>query len=262
MTNFDAPVRTRMSRTVVTVSVDDDVSAAEQTLRLHDISSVPVVGRDGDLAGVLSFRDLLSAGHVLGRMLGARTALTLPAACVGELMTAKPIVVTPETPIREAAGILHSRRIHRVYVVEGAELVGVLSTNDLIRVVGEGAIRLPISRYMTSPVKTVDADATLFQAVELLASSFVSGLVVVEDGLPSGLFTQTEAIAQKDLPDDTRVGDVADHSLITLPWRTPLFRAAAFAATNRAHRVLAMDGNTIEGILSGLDFVRAGLDEV
>jgi len=260
MASFDEPVRSRMTSTVVTVSVDDDVQVAEQLLRLHDVSSVPVMGRDGDLAGVLSFRDLLAAGHVLGRMLGAHTALTLPSACVGELMTPTPIIVAPDSTIRDAAKIMLTRRIHRVYVVDAGNLVGVISTNDLIRLVGEGSITAPITRYATSPVLTLDASATLFQAVEMLASSFVSGLVVVDDGLPCGLFTQLEALAQKDLPDDTLVGDIVEYSVITLPWRTPLFRAAAFASNSRARRVLAMDGTDIQGILSGLDFVRAGLE--
>lgn len=260
MARFEDPVESRMTRTVVTVSIDDDVQVAEQLLRLHDISSLPVVGRDGDLAGVISFRDLLNAGHVLGRMLGARTALTLPAANVGELMTPTPISVAPSTSILEAAKIMVTRRIHRVYVVEAGSIVGVLTTNDLVRIVGEGSIAVPITRYATSPVLTIDASATLFQAVEMLASSFVSGLVVVDDGLPCGLFTQLEALARKDLDDETRVGDVVEYSVITLPWRTPLFRAAAFASNGRARRVLAMDGTDMQGILSGLDFIRAGVE--
>lgn len=260
MSIFDEPVRERMTSTVVTVSVDDDLQVAEQLMRLHDISSVPVMGRDGDVAGVLSFRDLLNAGHVLGRMLGSRTALTLPSGCVGELMTPTPIVVTPDSTIREAAKTMLTRRIHRVYVVDAGNLVGVVSTNDMIRFVGQGTISVPITRYATSPVLTIDADASLFQAVEKLASSFVSGLVVVDDGLPCGLFTQLEALAQKDLDDGVKVGEVVEYSVISLPWRTPLFRAAAFAANSRAHRVLAMDGTEIRGILTGLDFVRAGLE--
>ena len=94
----------------------------------------------------------------------------------------------------------------------------------------------------------------------MLASSSVSGIVVMDDGSPCGLFTRIEAVAQRDLPSDTRVGDVVELSVICLPWRTKLSRAAAFASHSRARRVLAMDGTELRGILTSLDFVRAALE--
>lgn len=258
MSAFSEPVEKHMTATVVTVTVDDDLSVAEGHLRLHEISSLPVVGRNGDLAGVISFRDLLQAGHVLGRMMGARTVLTLPSSCVGDIMTDRPLTVSPDDPVSHAADLMLEHRVHRVYVVRDGNLVGVLSTNDLLRVVAAGQDTSPIAQYASSPVITIDSSASLFHAVEKLASSNVSGLVVVEEGMPVGLFTQNEAIAQRDLPSGTRVGDVLELSILALPWPTPIHRAAALAAHSHARRVLTMDGTEIRGILTALDFVRAG----
>lgn len=259
MSILDEPIEKHMTETVITASVDDDVSEADALLRMHEISSLPVMGRNGDLAGVLSFRDLLQAGHVLGRMMGSRTALTLPESCVGDVMTATPVTVDVNQPLREAARLLLEKHIHRVYVLREGQLVGVVSANDLLRVAADLGITAPIARYASSPVITVEADATLFHAVELLASSHVSGVVVVEDKMPIGLFTQLEAVAQRALPADTLVSHVVELSVICLPWPTPLSRAAAFAAHSRARRVLAMDGTELRGILTALDFVRAAL---
>lgn len=259
MSAFDDPIEKHMTATVVTVTVDDDVHTAEGLLRLHEITSLPVVGRNGDLAGVISFRDLLQAGHVLGRMMGARTVLTLPAACVGDIMTDKPLTMICDQTVREAAELMVKHRVHRVYVLRDDQIAGVLSTNDLVRIVAAGADDSPIAKFATSPVITVEADATLFFAVEKLASANVSGIVVVQEGVPIGLFTQIEAIAQRDLPSETLVGDVVELSIICLPWPTPLNRAAALAAHSHARRVLAMDGTEIRGILTALDFVRAAL---
>lgn len=258
MSAFADPVEKHMTATVVTVTVDDDLTVAESLLRLHEISSLPVMGRNGDLAGVISFRDLLQAGHVLGRMMGARTVLTLPSACVGDIMTDRPLSVSPEDPVSRAADLMLEHRVHRVYVLKEGNLIGVLSTNDLLRVVAAGTVSDPIAKYASSPVITIESTASLFQAVEKLASSSVSGLVVVEDGMPIGLFTQNEVIAQRDLPSDTRVGDVLELSILALPWPTPIHRAAAMAAHSHARRVLSMDGTEIRGILTALDFVRAG----
>lgn len=257
MSAFADPVEKHMTATVVTVTVDDDLTTAEGLLRLHEISSLPVFGRDGTLAGVISFRDLLQAGHVLGRMMGSRTVLTLPSACVGDIMTDRPLTVRPDDTVGVAAEMMLERRVHRVYVMRGNDLLGVISTNDLLRVVAAGDDTSPIAKYAKSPVITIDAGASLFHAVEKLASSNVSGIVVVEEGVPVGLFTQNEAIAQRDLPSDTRVGDVLELSILALPWPTPTNRAAALAAHSHARRVLTMDGTEVRGILTALDFVRA-----
>ncbi|MFO0694013.1 MAG: CBS domain-containing protein [Polyangiales bacterium] len=260
MTVLTDPVEKYMSSPVQTVTADDDVSEAARVLREADVSSLAVVGRDGSLAGVISFADLLQMGHVLGRMTGGRTTLTLPSSCVGDVMTLHPVFVPHDATLLDAAKKMLEKRIHRVFVMRANELAGVVSTRDLMLAVADAKIATPIAQYMSKPVLTVPAHETLARAVERLAKAGVSGLVVMDEEQPSGLFTQLEAVAARDLPPSTRVEEVVEYSVICLPWRTPLYRAAAFAANTRARRVLAMDGTEIRGILTALDFVKAALD--
>jgi hypothetical protein len=44
--------------------------------------------------------------------------------------------------------------------------------------------------------------------------------------------------------------------MICVPLATPLFRAAEQAFATRARRVLVVDGQGVQGILTGLDFAR------
>ena len=54
-------------------------------------------------------------------------------ATVADVMTKEVITITPETPIRELAELLYTRRISGVPVVdEGGTLLGVVSEGDLI----------------------------------------------------------------------------------------------------------------------------------
>src|SRR5947209_11165929 len=54
-------------------------------------------------------------------------------ATVADVMTKEVITTTPETPIRELAELLYTRRISGVPVVdEGGTLLGVVSEGDLI----------------------------------------------------------------------------------------------------------------------------------
>jgi CBS domain-containing protein len=106
-------------------------------------------------------------------------------------------------------------------------------------------------------VPTVSARAPLSQAVEKLYNARVTGVVLVEDGYPVGLFTQAEAVASRELPGDTPVERAAGYSMICLPAGIPLFRAAAFALQTRARRVVAVEGRDLRGIMTGIDFARA-----
>jgi CBS domain-containing protein len=50
-----------------------------------------------------------------------------------QVMTRVPETVTPDTTIREAAAILSTREFHALPVVDGDELVGIVTTTDVIR---------------------------------------------------------------------------------------------------------------------------------
>ena len=124
----------------------------------EEINGAPVVYETGRLLGVISSVDLLraveeehdaaSAGsnylqdflEVSGPdwqggsdnfqdRLGERT--------VSDAMTRGGITVTPETPIPEVAASLRKHRIHRVFVVDGDQLCGVISTFDLVALLEE-----------------------------------------------------------------------------------------------------------------------------
>lgn len=246
-----------MVETVVTVGIDADVTEAEALLRQFGVSALPVLGRDQSVCGVISFTDLIRVGHVLGRMMGSRTALTLPSACVGDVMTPSPTLVESTTTLHEAAKLMVEKRYHRLFVTKDGTLSGVISTRDLMLAISDAKIADPIAKYASSPVHTIDAELSLFHGIEKLAETNVSGLVVMEDGIASGLFTQLEAVASRDMPASTKIADVVEYSVIGLPWRTPLHRAAGFAANSRARRVLTMDGTEVRGIVTALDFARA-----
>jgi CBS domain-containing protein len=71
------------------------------------------------VVGILTEADLLAAPS------GAKT--------VAEVMRKRVISVSPETPIDEIAAILVKHKIKRVPVLEGGELVGIVSRIDVLR---------------------------------------------------------------------------------------------------------------------------------
>jgi len=69
----------------------------------------------------------------------------LEAHTVDEAMTRRVCAVRPEVDVRSAADFMQSAGVHRVIVMEGDQLIGIVSTMDLVRAIAEG--RLTSQRY-------------------------------------------------------------------------------------------------------------------
>jgi predicted transcriptional regulator len=245
-----------MTTPVLDVAVDAPLAVADELMRAHSVSSLLVTGRDGP-AGVISRTDLLQVARVRRRLVGSRASLELPAMCVGDVMSRTLHSVAPDAPASEAARSMIDRHIHRVFVREREQMVGVFSTKDAMRALLQARIAAPISAYMSSPALSVEATDSVGAAIDRLAAARVAGLVVMDVGRAVGLFTQEEALESREQPLETSVEEVMTQSLVCLPTDTPMFRAAGFAIATRARRVLAIEHHQVRGILTGLDFTRA-----
>jgi acetoin utilization protein AcuB len=138
----------RMSRDVATVRAEVPVHTAAQTMRARRIRHLPVVDRDRKLVGIVTDRDLrqvLFAPSVHAR-LGA-VAAALETLTVDDIMTRGVLTVRPGTEIREAARLMHERKIGALPVVEADRVVGILTESDVLRafqdVLTEGAAARP-----------------------------------------------------------------------------------------------------------------------
>jgi CBS domain-containing protein len=256
MSQFTQPVADYMTREVEAVSPDASLPEVLRILERFNISAVPVI--DGrEVVGVVSRTDLLRIGR-RNAATGRRAAsLALPAEPAKSVMKRSPVVVAAHATLASAARTMHKARIHRVFVIEnGVGLVGVLSTLDLAAAVRDARIDTPLSVIMSTPILTIKTSDPLSLADGRLERAHVTGLVVVEDDWPVGVFTQVEAMAARDLPRDTRVEDVFDQALICMPDDTRLHRAAAHAARLDVRRVIACRNREAVGIVGGLDFAR------
>lgn len=256
MAHFSVPSELYMTRDVVSILPTDTLDRAYQIATEEGVSSLPVV-EDDRLAGVISLTDLLRVGHrEAGSGVDAR-ALTFPARTVADEMTPDVKTITPETLLSDAAKIMRAEFIHRLYVVSDGKLAGVLSTTDLMRAIEEKQVNHPVGDYMSAPVFTIRDEEPLGEALERLDRGHASGLVVVEDGWPVGIFSKTEALDARDLPRTMAVGDVMSPKVLVLPPTTTLHRAAAQASALGVRRVVIQDATEVKGILSGLDFAQA-----
>ncbi len=117
------------------LTVTPDTCLLEVLSLLHNACcrQVPVVDEAGRLVGIITDRDLRLAVNAsalpldLGRHLAALENLTA-VAC----MTPDPVTVDIDTPFYEAAEMLARRKVGALPVLEGGELVGIVTTTDFL----------------------------------------------------------------------------------------------------------------------------------
>ena len=127
-----------MQRNVKTVDMDAAVNEAVVTLADSHISALPVVDGAGRMVGVVSSTDVLTS-EAEAPDARARETL-LQDTTVRDIMTHRPLTVSPDTEVREAAQQMLYADIHRLFVVEGDQVLGVISTTDIMRAVATGRL--------------------------------------------------------------------------------------------------------------------------
>jgi predicted transcriptional regulator len=127
------PISKIMTTNVISLTLSNSLLDAEQLFKSYKIRHIPVV-RDKDIIGILSltdlqrisFVDLYSGGELqtedtIYGMLG-----------VEQVMVKNPIQVKSTRTIKQVAQILSKNEFHALPIVEDHELIGIVTTTDLL----------------------------------------------------------------------------------------------------------------------------------
>jgi CBS domain-containing protein len=109
-------------RKTYSVTVEQTVLEAARLMTEHNIGALAVL-RDGELAGILSERDIVKRVVALGRSPGTTK--------VSEVMTAKPRVVAPDESVEECLYIMREFGFRHLPICEGRQLKGLVSIRDI-----------------------------------------------------------------------------------------------------------------------------------
>lgn len=122
-------VKDVMTSPVITVNEDATVEEAARLMRDHGIGCVIVITRDGKPIGIITEKDL-----VIRVVAEGRQPIKVKA---GEVMTTPLITIDAEKTINEAAREMNRRNIRRLAVMYKGQLVGILSSKDILSVTPE-----------------------------------------------------------------------------------------------------------------------------
>jgi CBS domain-containing protein len=145
----DKTVRDIMTPEPVTVSSAMTVTAAARLMVDGRIGALPVVD-DGELTGLVTEGDLIMKDirleyptyiHLLDGFIMyppstsrfERELKKAVAATVGDVMTAEPFTVQADASVEDVATLLVDRDVSRLPVLDGDELVGIVTKSDVLR---------------------------------------------------------------------------------------------------------------------------------
>ncbi|MBN2515230.1 MAG: CBS domain-containing protein [Deltaproteobacteria bacterium] len=123
-----------MTRNLITVAPDTSILKVKNLLKEYNIDQVPVV-EGKKLVGIITDKDIRDNSaspastlsvHELNYLLSEMKAR--------EIMTKKLYTVSPGTTIEEATKLINEKRVNSLPVVVHDELVGIITTCDLLNV--------------------------------------------------------------------------------------------------------------------------------
>ena len=110
-------------RKLFSVESTRTVLEAARYMMEHNVGAMPVL-RNGDLAGILSERDIMNRVVAAGRNPGTTA--------VSEVMTANPRAVPVHETIEECLFIMREFGFRHLPIVDGKELKGLVSSRDIL----------------------------------------------------------------------------------------------------------------------------------
>jgi len=117
---------------------------------------------------------------------------------VKDLMNESLISIDVSAPILDAIRTMNTHEIGSVVVTRGNEPIGILTERDCLKkVCGELDCTIATAgEIMSTPLITIDADASLYKAARMMLEHNIRRLLVTSDDKIVGIFTQKDLLTK------------------------------------------------------------------
>lgn len=115
---------------------------------------------------------------------------------VADVMSEARVTESPSDTLKDAAIRMWQQQTGSLLVMEGDELIGILTERDIMKAVARGidVTHAPVSDAMTTNVLTVDPTTSLHEAARLMASRWIRHLPVMAGERVVGVVSQRDLV--------------------------------------------------------------------
>ena len=179
------PVRQIMTENTITISSAESLHDALIKMHSDNVGSLPIT-EGGSVIGVVTERDFVP---LLGKYYSNKK--------VSDYMTRNVITGTAGMAVEDVAKVMIRNGFRRLPIVEDNELVGVVSTIDLVSAFSRNPrsslLETRISEIMNRPF-TISEGISAEDAADIMAKNSVGGLMVVSGKKLVGVFTERDLL--------------------------------------------------------------------
>jgi CBS domain-containing protein len=184
-----------MTTDVVCVEIPGNRDDVLRILKRTGISGVPVL-KEGVLVGIITRKDLLrNPGEMQ----------------LGLLMTPDPVTITPDETIQSAAAILIKNNFRRLPVVEGGDLIGLISISDIVGAIARMKFTDEIRNKFSSHTFAVWEESPLPLVGRIMEMSGYDAVPILnESGQLTGIISERDLIRHSSIEDSVEVSDFSN----------------------------------------------------
>jgi CBS domain-containing protein len=125
------------------IGENDTILDAARRLAELDVGAMPICGEDNRLKGVVTDRDIVVKVLAKGKDPSSTRA--------GELGQGKPVTIGADDSVEEALHTMAEHKVRRLPVIDGHDLVGMVSQADLARSIDEEKVGELVEAISAAP---------------------------------------------------------------------------------------------------------------
>ncbi|MGH2674848.1 MAG: CBS domain-containing protein [Actinomycetota bacterium] len=112
---------------------------------------------------------------------------------ISDIMTKAAVTDRPDDDLAAAARKMWEQQTGSLLVLEGEDLIGIITERDVLRAVATGmALDTPVSEVMSKDLITVEPTTSLREAAGIMTERWIRHLPVLEGGRLVGIVSQRD----------------------------------------------------------------------
>lgn len=242
--------------------LDADEPASRAVSEIAQTGLGVVITKEGKYFGLIDDREIRKKLHDISKTKCAN--ICKPAPYIG-----------PNYEIKRICELFFAGKWKAIPVIEKGKILGLLTRSEVTRMLlREGTLSgYKVEDVMSSPVVSIEADATLANAKGMMRKYNVRRLVVTKKGYIEGILTTFDItrhvlilagekkplFGDKENPDIYPVSSYMRKKVFLLPPSAPLSEAARMMVENEISSVVVADGGKAIGVITSKDIFETAM---
>ncbi len=180
---------------------------------------------------------------------------------VREYMTTDVVTVTPQDTLGRARNLMLERKVRRLVITNGREVIGVITAIDIARVLARRGApwrwRNPenslVDRFMTRNPITISPEESVSTAARIMSNKNIGGLPVVRDSALIGILTETDISRyfSEELRGKFKINGLMTNKFRVISPNTNLKKVAKLITKGNRALIVGFNGNYLGLITEG-----------